>query len=175
MGVFGLWGKSRREPAKPVSPPSPLALNVGDIVLYDDSDWIIQQKLTYRQGGYTWYDYQLVDVDRKCWLSAEDDDGLFTAVYNDVRCDIPNPPPRTLDVEGHTFHLDEAGECDVRVESEFSAPTTVHVKYWDYEAEDGQLLSIEAWEGDWDASIGREVSPAELDLLPRERSDGPSR
>lgn len=123
--------------------------------------------MSYRQGGYEWFDYQLVDGEKEIWMAAEDDDGLFVAIYTPIKDVPPEPVPRTWTHEGHTFHLDESGSCEVLVESELSAPKRVQVEYWDFETDDDVYLSVENWQGDWEASIGREIKPYELEIYPR--------
>lgn len=164
--MFNFFKRKKRKPEPEIEERTPLTIQVGDIVSYDGTDYEVVQKLTYRQGGYTWYDYQLQDGKKTLWLGAEDDDGLCVAIYREIRFEFPQPLPDKLQYRGTTFYLDERGSCLVKVESQYST-TEVQVQYWDYESEEEDYLSIENWSGDWDASYGEEIEPFEIEIYPR--------
>jgi hypothetical protein len=49
-------------------------LEIGDIVQYMDTDWVVEGRLTYEDNDYTWFEYLLQDGDRIRWLSVDEDD-----------------------------------------------------------------------------------------------------
>ncbi|MGE5576706.1 MAG: DUF4178 domain-containing protein, partial [Syntrophothermus sp.] len=65
MGLLDLFRK--KEP-RPVVERTPLNIQVGDVVSYDGADYLVKQRLAYYDGGYEWFDYQLVDGDKEIWL-----------------------------------------------------------------------------------------------------------
>lgn len=163
MGLLDLFRK--KEPARPVAERTPLNIQVGDVVSYDGVDYLVKQRLAYYDGGYEWFDYQLVDGDRELWLGAEDDDGLCVAIYQEVEMDLPEPIPDKLTCNEEKFRLDEHGRCGVSVTTE-SSSRSVQVEYWDYESSGGHYLSVERWGGDMEVSYGKEIKPYELNIFP---------
>jgi len=159
-----LFGGSKHQP--PVERTS-LTIEAGDIVAYGGTDYQVARKLTYTQGPYTWYDYQLLDGEDELWLGAEDDDGLVVTIYSKISINLPHPPPQRVNHNGKSFLLDEHGESVV-VEDTGTETRNLRVSYWDYEDEDeNEFLCIEDWSGDIETSWGFEIKAYELEIYPR--------
>ena len=43
-------------------------LSVGDIVQHELTDWVVEDRLVYRQGDFSWLEFLLRDEDRSLWL-----------------------------------------------------------------------------------------------------------
>ncbi len=81
LAAVTIWyfsGGSTRQPnATGLRQPTVFTLQLGDVVQYDNIDWIIEDKLTYNDSGWEWLEYLLQDGDRIGFLSIEDDDQQF--------------------------------------------------------------------------------------------------
>lgn len=161
--IFG--GTEAPAPAREVTLTT---LAPGDVVVHLDVTYLVEQRITYHQAGFFWFDYRLDDGEgNAAWLSVTDDDELELAFFHPSTYDPPLPPPKKLEVGGVEYELDEHGVVDAKIDRGTGTETRTRVEAWDYESDDGQLLGIQRWgEGEIEVMVGRAVRPVELDLLP---------
>lgn len=145
-----------------------LNLKINDIVSYFGTDYIIQGRLNYWEDGYTWVTYMLEDGDEVQWLSVEEDDRLEVSMWEEVDdLHVSNPPPEFLEYRGQRFRMTERGEARVNKQgSTGQRKNGLNVKYYEYEGDGEEMISVELWGGEVDVSVGREIRPATLDILP---------
>lgn len=143
-------------------------LRPGDVVIHFDVTYMVEQRITYHQQGFFWFDYRLDDgAGARAWLSVADDDELELAFFHPADLQVDVPPPKSIDYDGKTFRLDEGGSVDAKIDRGTGSETRTTVDAWDYEADDGSLLGIQRWGADEiEAAVGRRVALVELDLLP---------
>ncbi|SDJ65868.1 DUF4178 domain-containing protein [Salimicrobium halophilum] len=160
-----LFSKTKK-PSTEVEERHALNLQVGDIVTYDLADYEVVGKLTYRDGSYEWYSYQLLEGRDTKWLSAEMDDELELGMYEKVQLPVNKPYPADVDYEGQTFHKEEEGEAKVLGEGRSSNLQGSTVRYADYLSDDGELmLSMEAWGSEIEVSVGSSLEEYELKII----------
>ncbi|MEB3284385.1 MAG: DUF4178 domain-containing protein [Candidatus Sericytochromatia bacterium] len=175
--LMGTPPQERTSPPRRTSNISPtmnrttvFGIEVGDVVAYDEVDYLVKNKLTYEEDGFHWYDYLLVDdtTGRECWLSAEDDDGVSVGIYREIDLDSIPPVPRQLTYEGASYRCTENSYAQVRLEREDPSRDTDagRVEYWDFEAAGDKYLSVLRWGNSFEASVGREIQPHELTIYP---------
>ncbi len=159
-----LFGK--KEEKKPPRDPRIDDLRLGDVLLHFDDSYVVEQIITYHENGFFWYDYRLEDGSgEQLWLSVEDDDELIVGLYKPVDVTLTEAPGKTFEVAGELFTLVEKGKADAHIKRQNSESKS-KVTHWDFQSGE-KLLSISQWgEGDFDLSVGRQVNPVELDLLP---------
>ena len=145
-----------------------MTLAVGDVVVHLDATYLVEQRITYHQQGFFWFDYRLNDADgRQAWLSVSDDDELEVAFFHPVDLVVDVPPPQTLEFEGVVYTLHESGQVDAKIDRGTGSETRTVVDAWDYQASNGELLGIQRWgEDEIEAAVGRPIQPVEVDLLP---------
>lgn len=144
-------------------------LRPGDVVIHLDVTYMVEQRITYHQQGFFWFDYRLDDgAGQAAWLSVADDDRLEVAFYHPVDdLELPFPPPESFEYDGSTFTYDEGGVVDAKIDRGTGSETRTTVEAYDYESEDGRVLGIQRWnESEVEMAVGRSVRPVELDLLP---------
>jgi hypothetical protein len=145
-------------------------IEVGDVVAYDGTDYIVTNKLTYEEEGFYWYDYLLADepTGQELWLSAEDDDGISIGIFREIDLDAIPPVPKRLTHDGKTYRQTEHSHARVRLEREDAARDTEggQVEYWDFEGPGGTYLSVLRWGGSYEASTGVEIDAHELTIYP---------
>ncbi|GEN51803.1 DUF4178 domain-containing protein [Halobacillus faecis] len=166
MGFFSrLFSKSEKQ-APEVKERTPLNIQVGDIVTYDLVDYEVVGKITYRDGGYEWFSYQLLEGMRTKWLAAEMDDELELGVYETVKLPVSLPFPEKLEYEGQTFFKDEEGEARVTGEGRSTNINGRTSRYAEYMSEDeATYLSLESWGSEVEASVGYEIESYEIKIL----------
>lgn len=148
--------------------PSVLDLQLGAVVSYDGTDFIVRRRQVYDSHGFQWYSFYLVDPvsGRKLWLDAEDDDELEVAVCEPVDLDLPLPVPMHLHWQNRTYRLTEHGFARVLIESEDSQPRYTQVEYWDFSEKDEKYaLGVEKWGGEWEVMFCRAIEPYALTIF----------
>jgi hypothetical protein len=155
--------------SKPPRDVSLTTLKPGDVVIHFDVTYVVEQRITYHQQGFFWFDYRLDDGGgQKAWLSVADDDELELAFFHPVDdLELPFPPPKEFVYQGTQFEFEEGGRIDAKIDRGTGSETRTVVEAYDYESEDGRLLGIQRWnEAEVEMAIGNSVRPVELDLLP---------
>jgi len=166
-------------PAAPARVQEPIggvdvrALKVGDVVNYEDRDYIVEGTLRFDQGGFRWDEHRLVDGADALWLSVEEDEGLEIVVWQRLRGAALEPGPGTLEHDGVTYELDERGRAGFTSEGTTGAPGGGSAEFADYGRGD-ERLSFERYGdgGGWEISVGRVVSEHALDIYPSRAPSG---
>jgi hypothetical protein len=144
-------------------------LQLGDIVEYMGQDWVVEGKLIYEESGFTWLEYLLQDQQEIRWLSVEEDDRVELSWLQPTRnLDIPRNPPNPINFEGETYRCVDSGVAKMKREGSVMNRQAEECHYFDYESEDGKLLSVEDWNGDIEVTYGEEISPSSLSIFPGE-------
>ncbi|MBN8236934.1 DUF4178 domain-containing protein [Halobacillus kuroshimensis] len=166
MGFFSRLFQKKDQQVPEVKERTPLTIEVGDIVTYDLADYEVVGKITYRDGSYEWYAYQLLEGNRTKWLAAEMDDELELGMYEKVNLPVGRPYPSSLEYEGVTYTKDEEGEAQVTGEGRSANVNGRTVNYADYISEDEEAyLSVEAWGTEVEVSIGSDIEAYELKII----------
>ena len=147
--------------------PDLLNLRLNDIVSHFGTDYIIEGKLTYWDDGFTWVTYMLVDGDDVRWLAVEQDDFLEVTMWEPVH-DLPlrAPLPEHVEYHGERYRMTERGQARVNQQGRTGNRTGMQMEYYEYESPSESYLSVEKWGAQIEASIGHEVNPAALEILP---------
>ncbi len=142
-------------------------LQIGDIVQYDGADWVVEGRLTFEEAGYSWLEYMLQDGDRVRWLSVEEDDRVEVCwMETAANLDISGKPPAKISHNGITYQQSEQGVAKMqRIGTTMNKQAQI-CRYFEYEAANDQVLSVEDWNGDLEISVGQRIRPSSLTLLP---------
>ncbi len=142
-------------------------LEIGDIIQHMGIDWVVEGKLTYKVGAYSWFEYLLQDEEKIAWLSVEEDDTVEVALLEPSnQIDISDIPPQELNLAGETYKLEDSGTARMTRTGLTMRRTAEKCEYFDYEGSDKKVVSIEIWDGDIEVSIGEKISPRSLTILP---------
>ncbi|HEU5138977.1 MAG TPA: DUF4178 domain-containing protein [Bacillales bacterium] len=165
MGLFSkMFGKDEKKPK--VEQRGLFNIKVGDIIEYDLADYQVVGKLTLNDGGYEWYEYQLLGDSGSRWLSAEMDDEVELAVYERINKKLTEPIPNQIEFDGVKYELSEQGAAHVRGEGRASNISGFEVRYFDYSDDtEEQLLSVEIWGGDIEVSKGKPIEDFEIKII----------
>jgi Domain of unknown function (DUF4178) len=142
-------------------------LEIGDIIQHLGIDWVVEGKLTYKVGAYSWFEYLLQNDEKIAWLSVEEDDIVEVALLEPTnQLDISEIPPQELNFAGEVYKLEDSGTAKMTRTGLTMRRTAEKCQYFDYEGNDKKVLSIEIWDGDIEVSIGEKISPRSLTILP---------
>ncbi len=142
-------------------------LQVGDIVQYEAADWVVEGQLTYNSHGYIWLEYLLQDADQIRWLSVEEDDRVEVCWLQPVQgLEISHTPPAQITVAGVDFRLQESDTAQMTHLGTTLNRRAQQCHYFDYSGADDQVLSIEDWGGEFEITMGYQIRPSALVLLP---------
>lgn len=142
-------------------------LQIGDIMQYVDRDWVVEGRLTYEEDGDTWLEYMLQDGDDIRWLSVEEDDVvevIFLEPNNQL--DIAGKLSQTLNFADENYTLVNSGKANMSREGNIVRRKTQKCQYYDYEADNGKVLSIEFWGETLEVTVGEKINPRALNLFP---------
>ena len=149
-------------------------LKVGDIVQHDATDWVVEDRLVYRQGEFSWLEYLLRDVEQSLWLVVNEDDNLVVTLEREI--DLPlsldAKPPSQLELDGRVYRLSERGTADVTAEQRRVNRRLGSCQFFDYRSGSSAVLSIELWgntatgAGELEVTVGERIRPLSLSLLP---------
>ncbi len=168
MHQLGFFAKlfSKKDQPKKVKQRDVLSIEVGDILEYDLADYEVVGKITYREGKYVWYSYQLLGESKTIWLSAEMDDALELGIYEKIQLPDANDFPSKLSFQQTAYHLDEDGHAEVTGEGRSSSLTGQRIHYAEYcNEEETSYISVEEWGSDVEASIGYPIQPYEIKII----------
>lgn len=146
-------------------------LQIGDIVQYGDTDWVVEGKLTYTVSAYYWFEYLLQDSDRLAWLAVEEDDKVEVSLLEpNNTLDIPkidiNQPPSEIKLADEIYKYKDSGIARMMRTGLTMHRTAETCEYFDYQAPDNRVLSVEVWDGEIEVSVGSKINPRSLILLP---------
>ncbi len=142
-------------------------LQIGDIVQYMAEDWVVEGKLTYDEGGYSWFEYMLQEGDRIRWLSVEEDDIVEVSWLQPTDAlEISGTPPKQLTFDGETYRRTGSGEATMNRVGNIRRFQFEQCRYYDYEGSGDKVISVEEWDGEIEVTVGKTIRPSELTLLP---------
>ncbi|MRG87702.1 DUF4178 domain-containing protein [Salinibacillus xinjiangensis] len=167
MGIFSrLFSKKNQSNQQEVKERTVLNMEVGDIVSYDLVDYEVVGKIVYRDHGYEWTAYQLLEGKNTIWLSAEMDDELELGVYKTVQLPVSETFPKTLNYEGKTYHLEEEGNAQVHGQGRSKQLSGRTIHYGDYvDEEEETFLSVETWGTEVEVSLGHPIEEYEIKII----------
>jgi hypothetical protein len=172
-GDAGPVGLPQAPAPEPIGGADVRALKVGDVVNYDNHDFIVEGTLRFDQGGFRWQEHRLVDGPDSMWLSVEDDEGLEIIAWQRLKGAALEPGPGTIEHAGATYELDERGRANFTSEGVTGAPGGGKAEFADYECGDDRL-SFERYGDDtgWEVNAGRVISEHALDIYPSRGANG---
>lgn len=191
VGIVALviaWNKSQQR--KPAAPPvakgtdpfntkdddalrgDPRTLAPGDIVEIRGTSWAVRGSLRLTEASWGWTEHLLDDANGdQAWLSVEEDPDLEVVLWREVPDVTAKPGAATVEVDGRRYTKDESGRAQFTSTGTTGLNESGTVKYHDYEAKGGALLSFESYgdSGKWEAARGESLVRAEFRIYPQAR------
>jgi uncharacterized protein DUF4178 len=143
------------------------ALDVGDAITYEGSDYVVEGLATGFSNGQTWKLAHLVPsgaASHDCWLSVAP--GGLNVAWLESLTPPPLPAVSHVVVQGTSLPLAGSRSAVTRVSSTAGTATGVLVRSWDYRA--GSLVGlVEEWaDGSVHAYAGRSITPDAVQVWP---------
>jgi hypothetical protein len=154
----------------------PRRLKPGDIVEIRHRSYAVRGTLRFTEGAWSWAEHLLDDVEGgKVWLSVEEDPDLELVLWREVPSATVTPGPPVIEFDGRRYTSDEAGTARYVAFGTTGLAPTGTVRYHDYRASDGALLSFEAYgdSGRWEVGRGERLHRAEIFIYPQSGADRP--
>lgn len=148
----------------------PRTLRPGAIVEIRARSYVVRGSLRFTEGNWSWAEHLLDDAaDGRVWLSVEEDPDLRLALWTNVPSATVTPGQPTVDFDGRRYTLDETGQARYTATGATGLHPTGTVRYADYTAPDGALLSFESYgdSGRWEVSRGERLHRAEVMIYPQ--------
>ncbi|MFG6148273.1 DUF4178 domain-containing protein [Halobacillus sp. B23F22_1] len=166
MGFFSrLFSKQQDKDRGEVKERDALNIQIGDIITYDLVDYEVVGKITYRDSGYEWFSYQLLEGRNIKWLSAEMDEELEIGIYETVKLPM-NTFPDKINYTDMTYYKDEEGEAYVVGEGRSQNVNGQTIRYAEYVSEDEETyLSLESWGSEVEVSYGFDIEEYEIKII----------
>jgi hypothetical protein len=150
----------------------PRILAPGDLVEVRGQTYTVRGSLTLTEGGWSWSEHLLDDAGGdKIWMSVEEDPDLEVVLWREVRAVTVKPGAKTVDLDGRRYVSDESGRATFAGVGTTGLAATGTMRYHDYEAADGTLLSFERFGDDssWEVGRGERVRRHDLRIYPQSR------
>lgn len=141
-------------------------LRIGDIVTFFGTDYVVEGCIHYDDSGWVWVCYMLVDGDNVRWLAVEFDDQLEVSLWQEIDLVLPPTPPHTIDYDGERFTLTESGRASATQSGQTGLRSGLSVEYFEYKGSGERYLSVEKWGMETEVSVGQDVNPYSLEILP---------
>ncbi|MGK7940477.1 MAG: DUF4178 domain-containing protein [Crocosphaera sp.] len=171
MQQKGLILGGKKRPELPSAKRNIFNLQIGDIVQYLDRDWVVEGRLIYEEDGDTWLEYMLQDGDDIRWLSVEEDDVVEVAFLEpNNQLDIAGKLPKTFNFADENYTRVNSGKANMSREGNIVRRKTQKCKYYDYESDNGKVLSIEFWGETLEVTVGEKINPRSLNIFPGDGS-----
>lgn len=174
-------GADRRRLLTASSPPAPPAtdrtldtLQVGDVVVDGDEDWLIIGTLTYQEEEERWCWHHLDSGRHHRWLEVRPRGG-HRACFWEPAADLPafGQLPNGLTHRGVPYRLWRRGDARVTADGEVGARAAGTLRYTIYEGPGGAMLHVEDGDGARRAYGGTRTQGAGLMFMPGERPTAP--
>lgn len=141
-------------------------LRMGDIVTYFGVDYVVEGRIDYNDSGWPWTTFMLVDGDDVRWLAVEEDDQLEVSIWEEIDLDLGSDPPKVIEYDGEQFRRGESGRATVSQTGKTGRRAGMSCDYFEYEGSGERSLSVERWGMETEVSIGQDVNPYSLEILP---------
>ncbi len=151
-------------------------LRVGDIVQYEDRDYLVEGTVAYDEAGHRWLSGRMIDAGDEKWLTI----GMEKAGTDTVRLlnvddlEISGYPPESLVAGGTRYNLDSrgtatakaSGETDIMAGAGLNPDSVQRCRWWRYEGTGGKCLILEQWGDSFRTLRGESIRISDLDFMP---------
>ena len=154
-------------------------LRVGDIIQYDNRDFLVEGVIVFDEDGHRWNAARMIDGRDERWLIAgmeRTGTGKTRVVQHIPDLELSGYPPETLVVGGFRYVLDKRGTATAKVYGDAGevggqsagspADLVRRCRWWRYESAGDECLIVEQWGELYRAMAGRVSGPGDLEMIP---------
>ncbi len=153
-------------------------LRVGDVVMHDGIDFIVEGVIRYDEAGHHWSMARIVDGAKWKWLLV----GLERSGGASKRILVPTEdvelagyPPEMIMLGEERFNFDKRGTATTALEGDtgtlggtsLQGSGAAHrCRWWNYSAAGPNALLVEQWGDDYRVLVGAKVSDSDIEMMP---------
>lgn len=153
-------------------------LRVGDVIMHDGKDYIVEGVIRYDEAGHHWSMARIVDGSSDCWLLVGLDrtGGASKSLLMPTdEVELAGYPPELIMLGDERYDFDKRGTATTALDgdtgslggSSQQATGAAHrCRWWNYSAAGPKALLVEQWGDDYRVLVGTKVSDSELEMMP---------
>ncbi len=154
-------------------------LRVGDVIMHDATDYIVEGVIRYDEAGHHWSMARIVDGTKSCWLlvGLERTGGASKRILNPTNdVELAGYPPELIMLGEERYNFDKRGTATTELEgdtgslggiSQNNTGAAAHrCRWWNYSAAGPNALLVEQWGDDYRVLVGAKVSDSEIEMMP---------
>lgn len=152
-------------------------MRVGDIMLFDGADFLVEGVSTYDEAGRSWSMAHMVDGKTNYWLLVGLDKSGSSAkslLQPTSELDINEYPPEVLILGEERYTFGKRGSATVAlygntggVGGDSAKPGRAHrCRWWNYQGPSNTTILIEQWGEDYRVLAGRSLGDTDIEMMP---------
>ncbi|MBI3964643.1 MAG: DUF4178 domain-containing protein [Chloroflexi bacterium] len=144
-------------------------LAVGDAVTYEQTDYLVEARLTYFSQGQSWFTFLLRDGGER-WLRVVPATSALALLVPTT--ETPAGTPETFQLAGTLYRRVEFGTASVTLQTSSSTDAGIVVDYASYRSSSGhEVALLERWPDGARAFLGIEIFADEVEVWSRRRAE----
>ncbi|MCP4444027.1 MAG: DUF4178 domain-containing protein [Myxococcales bacterium] len=153
-------------------------LRVGDVIMYDGADFIVEGLIRYDEAGHHWSMARIVDGSNHCWLlvGLERSGGSSKRILTPTNeVELAGYPPELIMLGDERYDFDKRGTATTALDgdtgslggtSQQTSGAAHRCRWWNYSAAGPKALLVEQWGDDYRVLVGTTVSDSEIEMMP---------
>lgn len=153
-------------------------LRLGDVIMYDGADYIVEGVIRYDEAGHRWSMARIVDGSNDRWLlvGLERTGSASKSLLRPTNeVELAGYPPELIVIGDERYDFDKRGTATTALEgdtgslggtSQQTSGTAHRCRWWNYSAAGPKALLVEQWGDDYRVLVGTKVSDSEIEMMP---------
>ncbi len=154
-------------------------MRVGDVLTFDNNDFIVEGAVLYDEDGHRWVCGRCVDAGDTRWVMVglERTGSSTTRILTqDETTQVSGYPPEVMVIGELRFALDKRGTATCQLKGDVGPLGGLHkdrpeghaerCRWWLYSAPGDDTMMVEQWGSDYRVLRGKKVGDATIELMP---------
>ena len=153
-------------------------LRVGDVVMHDAIDYIVEGVIRYDEAGHHWSMARIVDGSKSCWLlvGLERTGGASKRILRPTEeVELGGYPPELIMIGDERYSFDKRGTATTALDGDTGTlggaakpggGAAHRCRWWSYSAAGPNALLVEQWGDDYRVLIGATVNDSQIEMMP---------
>jgi len=169
LAIYRAAGAGARRDRQLAAPPKERGIREllpGDVVSFENKDFLVEGVITYDEDGHSWNAARMLDDGKERWIMVgmERQPGLTSAVRvldRDTSIEISGYPPETLTANGESYRMSSRGNAGVSATGDVGiaglGKSLLRIRYWRFTAPGDKMIIVEQWGSDYRVVSGKAV------------------
>ncbi|MEO1272640.1 MAG: DUF4178 domain-containing protein [Myxococcota bacterium] len=146
----------------------PLNLQINDVVIHMDAEYLVEGRVTFEESGQRWFAYRLTDGSTVRWMRARPGDAVEITLFEEIEPLTEEArPPESLTWQETNFKLKGWGQARIELHGQHTRLAAARCEYHDYRGFGDRVLSIELWGPSQTVTlVGRHLDIDQLEFMP---------